>query len=78
MPENMFNATNASFNSAKKKWKGPIAARPIGTVRINDAKPKKYVKAKIIVDWVILDEICEVVKFEAMSLVDQLLLVNSP
>ena len=74
----MFNATNASFNSAKKKWKGPIAARPIGYVDVSAARPKKFVKAKIIVDWVILDEITEVVKFEAISLVDQLLLVNSP
>ena len=75
----IFNATNASFNSAqKKKWKGPIAARPIGYVDITAAKPKKFAKAKIIVDWVILDEITEVVKFEAISMVDKLLLVNSP
>lgn len=30
-----------------------------------------------LVDWVILEEVCEVVKFEAMNLVDNLLLVNS-
>ena len=74
----MFNATNASFNSAKKKWKGPLAARPIGSVDPQSVKPRAFKKAKIVVDWVILDEICEVVKFEAMNLVDQLLLVNSP
>ena len=72
------NNTGMSFNSARSKWRGPIAARPIGFIDINETAPKKYDKATIIVDWVILDEVTEVVKFEAMSLVDKLLMVNSP
>lgn len=37
-----------------------------------------YVPVKRYVDWVLLDEVTEIVKFSAMSLVDRLLLVNSP
>lgn len=71
--------SNTSFNSvmSKSKWKGPLAARPIGFIDINETAPRNYAKEKEVVDWVILDEVCEVVKFEAMSLIDKLHGVNS-
>ena len=75
------NETAQSWKSGQSgrrgKWKGPIASRPIGFISEYEA-PVNYVKAKEIIDWVILDEICEVVKYNAMTLIDRLLLVNSP
>lgn len=45
---------------------------------IEKMEVKEYKRQVSVVDWVILDEICEIVKFEAMNLVDNLLLINSP
>ena len=77
------NETGASWNSGRSGrrrssgWTGPIASRPIGFISEFEG-PVAFVKAKNIIDWVVLDEICEVVKYEAMTLVDRLLMVNSP
>lgn len=71
-------ATSFRGDDPHHHWEGPVAAKPAGYIDYTKAAPRKYVEAKIIVDWVILDEITEIVKYEAMSIVDKLLGVNSP
>ena len=77
-------ASGQSFHSAassnpikmKQRKKSLIASKPIGFAN-KQAAPKKFVKSDMVVDWVILDEITEYVKFSAMNLVDNLLMMNS-
>ena len=60
----------------KQRKKSLIASKPIGFAN-KQAAPKKFVKSDMVVDWVILDEITEYVKFSAMNLVDNLMMMNS-
>ena len=60
----------------KQRKKSLIASKPIGFAN-KKAAPKNFVKQDSVVDWVILDELTEFVKFSAMNLVDNLLMMNS-
>ena len=74
-----FGATGASWASgrSKRQWKGPIAARPINFAENTPMKERQLTKAKERVDYVILEELTDVVKYEAMSMVDLLLGVDT-
>ena len=79
------NASGQSWNSAlhrKGKWKGPLAAKPIDWSDESDQEVetvpiRTFIKAKTGVDYVVLDEITEVVKYESMNLVDNLILTTT-
>lgn len=75
-----------SWNSGTKsaltaaQWKGPFAARPVDYDDNSIPKAAKTATSNATpyaVDYVVLDEVTEVVKYESMNIIDSLLLVDS-
>ena len=84
--QNLPNASGKSWHSAqkgKKKWQGSFASRPVNfdSDESDDEVQlprKEIIRTNNTVDYVVLEEIADVVKFEAMDFVDKLMLTNSP
>ena len=75
------NSSAASWNTmgnTRKRWAGPLAAKPKGWVNPGETQTRTFVKSEKAPDYVVLNEVTEVVKFEAINLVDELLVQNSP
>ena len=77
--------TQLSWNTNKgaKKWKGLYAARPVDYNDDDEEFPQVNIPSSLKkndnyeVDFVVLDEVTEVVKYESMNIVDTLLLIDS-